>query len=124
MPMLCLRAIADILTGGIFGFSKKGKESGEAYEGGMAGKIEDVKTKAGELATEALEGLKSKAKEMYDAGVDGIKGFILGLGSKAKQVWDKTKEMGTSAVIAAKEALDSNSPSKEFIKINPGEGSG
>ena len=112
-----LMAMLDVLTGGIFGFSKKAKEAGDAYEGGWTGKIKDIKAKAGEAASAALEGLKSKVKEIKDAGVRAVTGFIEGMGSKISGVIAKAKELGAATLNATKTALDINSPSKKFIEI-------
>jgi len=71
----------------------------------------------GAVATAGGKALGSAIPTFVQAGMDCIGGFIKGLGSGLKSVVDKAWSLGKSAVNAAKKALDSNSPSKEFESL-------
>jgi hypothetical protein len=54
---------------------------------------------------------------MYNAGADFTMGFVEGLRSKIEEAARAAAEMARTALAAAKAAIDSNSPSKETMKL-------
>ncbi|ASR80473.1 tape measure protein [Arthrobacter phage Tribby] len=74
------------------------------------------------------KGIENNSQAMRDAGgrlamaiADGMTG---GLASKIKDVVGSAMEMGRRAISGAKQAIDSNSPSKEFHKLGVYSGEG
>ena len=80
----------------------------------LAGKIA---SEAGKLAKKALQAIKNKVGEWKQVGKDMASGLAKGIMSKASQIAEKAKSLVKGAIDAAKKKLDSNSPSKVFIKI-------
>lgn len=80
----------------------------------LAGKIA---SEAGKLAKKALQAIKNKVGEWKQVGKDMASGLAKGIMSKASQIAEKAKSLVKGAIDAAKRKLDSNSPSKVFIKI-------
>lgn len=72
----------------------------------------------------AVEGIREYRDDFNQAGKDVAQGFILGIKSKLSSASSAGWNLGRAALIAAKKALDSHSPSKEFIALgkNIGEG--
>jgi ABC-type transporter Mla subunit MlaD len=53
----------------------------------------------------------------YDAGRDSGEGYISGLWSKAREMADAAADVVRNALRAAKDAIDSNSPSKKYMEL-------
>lgn len=80
----------------------------------LAGKLA---SEAGKLAQKGVRALKQKVSQWRNVGRDMVAGLIGGIMSKASQVADKARNLVANAISAAKRKLNSNSPSKVFIKI-------
>jgi len=77
-------------------------------------KIREVGVK---LHDKVIEGFNSKIKGFESAGSDAAKGFIKGLESQNSDASSAGKRLGEAVLNAARKALDSHSPSREFIKL-------
>lgn len=94
---------------------KQGEKGGEGFGEGIENEKETVKKDAEKVAEKAEEGLKEADAE--STGEDLIEGFSEGMENKEQSLWDKAWGLGKSAIKAIKKAIDSNSPSKEAMKI-------
>lgn len=126
------KSLKDVAKDGVKGFVKEfsgGTPKSEAkkavkamVESGIKGaedKKSDVKKKFKSIAEAAVDALctstlKSDAKQ---AGKDLVTGFANGIKNNKSLATDAGKSIGKAALKAAKEAIDSNSPSKEAMKI-------
>ncbi len=72
----------------------------------------------------AVDSVRKYRDDFNQAGKDVAQGFILGIKSKLSSASSAGWNLGRAALVAAKKALDSHSPSKEFIELgkNIGEG--
>lgn len=72
----------------------------------------------------ALSAINGYYNQFYSAGVNVGQGFVNGISSKLSAASSAGYSLGQAALTAAKRALDSHSPSKEFIYLgeNVGEG--
>ena len=89
-------------------------------------KESDVKDAAKTLATNAAESIETWAikEDWKDAGKYCVKGFAAGIEAQTWQAEAKAKAMAKAALTAAEEALDENSPSKEFYRVGAYAGEG
>lgn len=94
---------------------KQGEKAGEGFGDGVSGEKENVKKDAEKVAEKAEEGLETADAE--STGEDLINGFSKGMENKEESLWTKAWNLGKSALGAIKDAIDSNSPSKEAMKI-------
>jgi tape measure domain-containing protein len=78
--------------------------------------IEEPVTKEVEAITSAIQSAFTKPK-WSDLGKAIIEGLILGMKSMETQLFTATSTMATGALLAAKKALESNSPSKKFQQL-------
>ena len=76
------------------------------------------------LVTAIVDGINTLVDKFVDAGVNCVKGFIRGIGKSISDVISAGKELGRAALEAAKKALDSHSPSREFKKLGSFSGEG
>ena len=87
----------------------------------LSEKTTGVETAFGKVAKSGASAMTSKEiKDMYtSAGTDLVSGFANGIKSEGSKnaVWGAGTTIGKWALKAAKEAIDSNSPSKEAYKI-------
>lgn len=83
-----------------------------------------VKTAAGTVASAAVSQINSMKPEFETAGENAGQGFVKGVHSKFSASSSAGRSLGLAALNAAKKALDSHSPSREFIYLgeNIGEG--
>lgn len=83
-----------------------------------------VKTAAGTVASAAVSQINSMKPEFETAGENAGQGFVKGIRSKFGASSSAGRSLGLAALNAAKKALDSHSPSREFIYLgeNIGEG--
>lgn len=94
---------------------EQGEKGGESFGEGIENKKETVKKDAEKVAEKAEEGLEEADAE--STGEDLIDGFSKGMENKEESLWTKAWNLGKSALGAIKDAIDSNSPSKEAMKI-------
>lgn len=76
------------------------------------------------LVANVASGINSKKSSFTSAGKDAAQGFIDGIDSKLSSATAAGRRIGLAALEAAKEALDSHSPSKEFIYLGQAIGEG
>jgi len=83
-----------------------------------------VKAAAGTVASAAVSQINSMKPEFETAGENAGQGFVKGIRSKFSASSSAGRSLGLAALNAAKKALDSHSPSREFIYLgeNIGEG--
>ena len=81
-------------------------------------------SEAGHLAKRATEAIRHRISEWKSIGKDMASGLVNGIMSKASEIADKARSLVGDAITAAKNKLDSNSPSKVFIKIGKDIGNG
>lgn len=83
-----------------------------------------VKAAAGTVASAAVSQINSMKPEFETAGENAGQGFVKGIRSKFSASSSAGRSLGLAALNAAKKALDSHSPSREFIHLgeNIGEG--
>lgn len=83
-----------------------------------------VKTAMGNVLMGAVTKINSMKSEFDTAGRNVGQGFVNGINSKLGSASSAGRNLGLAALNAAKKALDSHSPSKEFIYLgeNIGEG--
>ena len=83
-----------------------------------------IQTAARTVASNAASALNSMKGEFETAGKNAGQGFVNGISSKLSSATAAGKSLGLAALNAAKKALDSHSPSREFIHLgeNMGEG--
>ena len=100
-------------------FNNSAKESMDQFINGIKNKYGATKSAAKELADSCISEIKSYSVylKFYNAGENGAKGFANGIKSCKYLATDAGSEIGKAALEAAKEALDENSPSKEFYKV-------
>ena len=94
-----------------------GLSSGQNYSNGLSSKSSDAKRSAESLIKSATSGILFTYSEFYHVGEDAGKGFVDGMGSYIGASTSAGANLGTAALNAAKKAIDSNSPSKEFGKL-------
>lgn len=101
---------------------KARKAVGEMMDAGIEGaeeKQQKVEDKFEAIATAAVKKLStiSLIDDAKEAGKDLVEGFANGIKNNKYLATDAASELGKAALAAAKEAIDSNSPSKEAMKI-------
>ncbi len=86
--------------------------------------IQRFKDQGIKIATNVESGLKSNMSKFLQMGKDAAQGFINGINDKMSSATEAGRKLGEAALIAAQKALDSNSPSKEFIYLGQAIGEG
>ena len=83
-----------------------------------------VKTAMGMVVSAAVSKINAMKPEFETAGKNAGQGFVNGIQSKLGSASSAGRSLGLAALNAAKKALDSHSPSREFIYLgeNIGEG--
>lgn len=97
-------------------FSSAGMSSGASYATGVASKKGSARSAGQDVGSSAVQGMKS-VNGFYDAGRDSGEGYIDGLWSKAREMANAAAEVVRNALRAAKDAIDSNSPSKKYMEL-------
>ena len=101
-----------------------GKKAVEGYISGMNDKLKDAKTAISDLVDAVADKASDKASAFESAGKDCVKGFANGIKNNKYLATDAGSAVGKAALEAAKKAVDSNSPSKEFMKLGRDSDSG
>lgn len=98
-----------------------GKDIVAAIGDGIREKIMSVKSAIDELVTSVITWIKEIAGRVFEtakqAGADVIDGFVKGILGGQDKVASAGRNAGRTAINATRESVDSNSPSKEFMKI-------
>lgn len=91
----------------------------DAAISGAESKKSDVKNKFKSIAETAVDAMCTKAlkESAKQAGKDLVTGFANGIKNNKSLATSAGSSIGKAALKAAKEAIDSNSPSKEAMKI-------
>ncbi len=86
---------------------------------GAEGEVPNVENVFGTIAQSALDELKTQEIKdgILQAGKDFVTGFVNGITNNAFMATNAGRSIGEAALKAAKEAIDSNSPAKESMKL-------
>lgn len=106
-----------VITGAFNSFVKYGGELLRSFCNGIKSKYIEVKTAVTGAIDRAKQACSRCATALVQAGRDLIEGLKQGIKQKAKAIYDAASSVVTGAVDAAKKALKINSPSKVFIGI-------
>ena len=124
---LVTTSVTKILTGFANGvkfkmpaFEKAGETLLIKIGSGFTEKSKDLKTAAEFCASSAAAGIRDKYARFYDAGSYLVTGFCNGISENSYKAVAQSKAMAEAAIKAAREALDSHSPSKVFKEIGSG----
>lgn len=116
-----LVTIIEALLEGIAGFVTdmwdKGVELFGGFIDGIGSMFTDVKNAASNVVQGALNAVKGFADRFTGAGTDCANGFRIGLRNSATSVANEAWNVAHNALLSAKAAVDSDSPSKKFIKL-------
>lgn len=83
-----------------------------------------VNVQGAALITNAKNGVQTGVSGFYSLGINAGQGFINGLYAMNGPAWSAGWSIGNAALMAAKAALDSHSPSREFIYLGQHTGEG
>jgi hypothetical protein len=97
-------------------FSRVGMSSGTSYATGVSSKKQSARDAGSGVANSALSGIKS-ITGFFDAGVDSMAGYARGLWSKVHEVADSAASIVSNALSAARNAVDSHSPSRKYMQL-------
>ena len=86
--------------------------------------IDRVNAQGETLASTLESGVRSKIALFLQVGKDAAQGFIDGVNSKMAKAAEAGRKLGEATLIAAQVALDSHSPSREFIYLGQAIGDG
>lgn len=98
-------------------FTTAGKTTMVALQKGMATQGSSVKTAAKGVAASAVDGIRAKYSDFYDAGEYLVAGFVAGIDDSIFRAEAKAAAMAQAALDAAEAVLRINSPSKETTQI-------
>lgn len=102
--------------------SSSGSSIANSFLSGLKSKISSAASAGKSLATKAKSGASSVS--LYSVGQDVGNGFVKGINSKQSAAYKSGSALGYKAKAGAKNAVNSNSPAKEFIKIGNYSGEG
>lgn len=97
-------------------FQTEGQRTMQAYAKGFTAAAGSVQS-AMKSVVNAAKGAVNISGDMYWAGVGAVQGFINGSYAMQASVYWTYYAIGRTAVNAAKQALDSHSPSREMFKL-------
>lgn len=97
-------------------FNSAGITSGSQYTSGISSRTADARNAGSRVGNSAINGVRS-VSGFYSAGRDSGQGYLNGLLSKASDIANAAAEVVSNALRAAKNAIDSNSPSKKYFKL-------
>lgn len=97
-------------------FTASGTSSGLLYSRGIASKTGEARNAGHSIGTSAANGAKS-VTGFYQAGRDSSQGYIDGLMSKAREMASAAARIVRDALNAAKNAIDSHSPSRAYMQL-------
>ena len=97
-------------------FNSAGITSGSQYSSGISSRTTDARNAGSRVGNSAINGVRS-VSGFYNAGRDSGQGYLNGLLSKASDIARAAAEVVSDALRAAKNAIDSNSPSKKYFKL-------
>lgn len=91
---------------------------------GVSSKINEIIAKIEEMLTGMKNKITGWNSNFTEAGKNIVDGFISGIKSSIQRAANAAAELARNALNAAKNALDINSPSREFVKIGLFSGEG
>ena len=97
-------------------FTITGAASGTNYASGVSSKTAAAKSAGTKIGTSAANGARNYSG-FYSAGGDSSQGYLDGLLSKAKKIATAAADMVKNALNAAKDAIDSHSPSRAYEQL-------
>ena len=120
---------AGVNTSGLTGFADSMRKMGDAGISGFTSAFYNcgdntVNKAVSSMLSTAVSNINRMKPEFETAGKNAGQGFINGINSKLGGARSAGRSLGLAALEAAKKALDSHSPSREFIHLgeNVGEG--
>lgn len=102
--------------------SSAGSSIANSFLSGINGRLSSARSAGKSLAKNAKSGAASVS--LNSTGKSVGQGFINGINSKKGEAYRSGRALGYQAKKGAKNAVDSNSPAKEFIKIGKYSGEG
>lgn len=102
--------------------SSSGSSIADSFLSGIKSKLSSASSAGKSLARNAKTGAASIS--LYSAGKDAGQGFVNGINSKKQAAYNAGAALGYKAKAGAKKAIDSSSPSKEFMKLGRYSGEG
>lgn len=97
-------------------FTITGAASGTNYSSGVSSKTAAAKSAGAKIGTSAANGARNYSG-FYSAGGDSSQGYLDGLLSKAKKIATAAADMVKNALSAARNAIDSHSPSRAYEQL-------
>lgn len=101
-----------------------GEDEAQSFIDGLTSLVGDANDSGSGLSGESLAGVTSLLGEFGGAGGEAGNGFIEGIKSKYGEATAAGAGLGNAALTGAKTAIDSNSPSKEFMYLGEYSGEG
>ena len=98
-------------------FNTKGSDASKAYSKGLGKNKDKAESSGKSVAKAGVKGAKSKHDDFYNAGKDADKGMASGMKDSSYIVEQAAEKVAGDALKKAKQKIDSNSPSKEFMKL-------
>lgn len=98
-------------------FRQRGSGLIKNLASGMGQVSMSVRTTVQTIVNNALSQTNGLSWSFYTAGQDCMRGLINGMNSMSYNVWGTAYEIGRSALRAAKQAVQSHSPSKKFEEL-------
>ena len=98
-------------------YGGQGASSGENFASGLRGTAGRVSIATSEMDRRGVYAAQVFLPQWYQVGSDSTIGFKNGLLSKASAVGEAAAFVANTALISAKAAVQSSSPSKKFIKL-------
>ena len=102
--------------------SSSGSSIADSFLKGLKNKISSASSAGKSLATKVKSG--ASGVSLYSAGQTVGQGFVKGINSKQAAAYSSGYALGMKAKAGAKNAIDSQSPSKEFMKLGRYSGEG
>lgn len=117
-------AIAKVFTDQLQSFVYVGQKLIGSLANGISSKTYDARQAASNVASSSVSAVNEYYENFYNVGRYLVLGFIAGITDYIQKAAQAAAEMAHSAEVAAKEALDENSPSKVFYSIGGFAGQG
>lgn len=97
-------------------FNASGIAAGSQYSSGIGSRSADARSAGSRIGNSAINGVRS-VSGFYNAGRESGQGYLDGLMSKASSIANAAAEVVSNALQAARNAIDSHSPSRKYFKL-------
>lgn len=97
-------------------FNTSGIAAGSQYSSGIGSRSADARSAGSRIGNSAINGVRS-VSGFYNAGRESGQGYLDGLMSKASSIANAAAEVVSNALQAARNAIDSHSPSRKYFKL-------